>query len=120
MFLPPANEVRGKVIFLHMCVILSTGGACMVVGGGVCGCRGACVVAGGHACWGVHGCWGACVVAGGCMIAGGHAWLRGGVRAYGGVCMVARGCAWLQGGMCGCWGGMRGWGAVHGCWGEGA
>ena len=30
--LPPANEVCGKVIFLHVCVILSTGGPCMVAG----------------------------------------------------------------------------------------
>ena len=26
-FLPPANEVWGKVMFLHLCVILFTGGA---------------------------------------------------------------------------------------------
>ena len=27
--LPPANRVCGKVIFLHVCVILSTGGGCV-------------------------------------------------------------------------------------------
>ena len=32
-FLPPANEVWGKVIFLHLFVILFTGGACVVLGG---------------------------------------------------------------------------------------
>ena len=26
LFLPPANEVWGKVVFLHLCVILFTGG----------------------------------------------------------------------------------------------
>ena len=46
--LPPANEVWGKVIFLHVCVILSTGG--------VRGRRGMCMAAGG-----------ACVVARGGM-----------------------------------------------------
>ena len=28
VFLPPANEVWGKVIFLHLCVILFIGGVC--------------------------------------------------------------------------------------------
>ena len=60
--LPPANEVWGKVIFLHQFVILFTGagctwllwGACMVARGGMRGCSGG----------GVHGCsGGACVVA---------------------------------------------------------
>ena len=62
--LSPANEVWGKVIFLHLFAILFTGGACVVVGGvhvcgghawlqgGMCGCRGACVVAGGMCGWG--------------------------------------------------------------------
>ena len=53
MFLPPANEVWGKVMFLQVSVILSTEAACVVA-------RVACMVAGGHA-WlpgGVHGCWG--------------------------------------------------------------
>ena len=101
-YLPPANEVWGKVIFLHLSVILFTGGvrgcrggACMVargcmVAGGVRGSGGACMVARGwgHACLlgDVHGCWGACMVAGGacmvargaCMVPGGHAWLPGG------------------------------------------
>ena len=63
-FLPPANEVWGKVIFSvqkRVSRILSTGG------GDVHGCRGACVVARG-----------ACGVAeGACMVVGGHAWLWG-------------------------------------------
>ena len=66
MLLPPANEVWGKVIFLHVCVILS-------MGGDMRGYQGACMVAGwvGHAwLWGdVHGWW------------GGHAWLWGGGHA---------------------------------------
>ena len=45
----------GKVIFSQASVILSTGGACVVAGGG-------------------RGHWGACVVA------GGHAWLPGGMH----------------------------------------
>ena len=86
LFLPPANEVWGKVIFLHQFVILFTGGwhawllggaghvwllggACMVARGGMRGCsRGACMVTLGGACMvtpggGMHGCsGGACVV----------------------------------------------------------
>ena len=90
--LPPANEVWGKVIFLHQFVILFTGG-------GVRGCsRGTCMVAQG----GMHGC------------SGGHAWLLwGGVRGCSrgrGVCVVARGaCMVALGGMHGfIWGGVRG------------
>ena len=30
MFLLPANEVWGKVMFLHLCVILFRGGLCMM------------------------------------------------------------------------------------------
>ena len=84
--LPPASEVWGKVIFLHLFVILFTGGACVVALGGR-----ACVVApGGHA-WllqggmrgccrgGVHGCsGGACGVA-----AGGACMGYGEIRRYG-------------------------------------
>ena len=79
LLLPPANEVWGKVIFLHLFVILFTGG-------GMCGClggRGACVVAQG----GMRGCsGGACVVApeGGGMCGcswGGPAWLLPGGHA---------------------------------------
>ena len=81
------NEVCGKVIFLLMCVILSTGGGGCVVAGG------ACVVAGG-----MHGC------------GGGHAWLQG---SSGGMCMVAGGVCGC-GGMCGCGGGVRGCGGMHG------
>ena len=88
-FLPPANEVWGKVIFLHQFVILFTGGACVVAWG-------ACVVAPGG-CGFIWGCawfylgghawfyWGACVV-----LFGGHAWfyLGGHVWFYsgGGMC----------------------------------
>ena len=66
MFFPPANEVWGKVIFLHLFVILFTGG-CLV-----------------------RGVWsgGACLVPGGCLIPGG-AW-SGGVPAPGG-CLVLGG-----------------------------
>ena len=107
--LPPANEVWGKVIFLHQFVILFTGGACMVAPWG------ACMVL-----------FGECVVLfGGCVLAlGGHAWLLwgacmvlfgGGMRGFiWGACMVLfGGCVVLFGGMCACSGGMRGfiWGA---------
>ena len=113
-------------MFLHVSVILSMGGPCMVAWGecvvapggwGACvvalGFRGACVIPpGGGMCGcsrggGVHGC------------SGGHAWLlqgvlliQGGVHGCSsGACMVAWGCvcgwfgghAWLlRGGMCGC------------------
>ena len=86
--LPPANKVWGKVIFLHVCVILSTGGACMVAGvcawlwGGVCGCWGACVAPGG-----MHGCRGACVVVGGMAGCRGCAWLQGVYVVAGGGCI---------------------------------
>ena len=66
----------GKVMFLQVSVILSTGGGtCMVAPGGVCDCsRGACMVA-----------------------SGGNAWLL-----LGGVCMVAPGgaCVVAPRGMC--------------------
>ena len=51
-YLPPANEVWGEVIFLHLFVILFTRGGWMVPGGGW--------------SWGVHGPGG-----GGCMVLGG-------------------------------------------------
>ena len=89
LLLPPANEVWGKVIFLHVCVILSTGvggggwrvwffgGVCMVFSGGVCGFFGG----------GMCGFGGACVV-----FLGGHCFL-------GGACVVFfQGGAWLRGG----------------------
>ena len=108
IFLPPANEVWGKVIFLHQFVILFTrggvrgcsGGACMVApgghmrgcsGGGMCGCSkggmcgclgGACMVA-----------WGVCVV----LFGGVHGFIQGGMHGFiqgGGACMV------LFGGAC--------------------
>ena len=81
-FLPPANEVWGKVIFLHQFVILFTG------------VEGACMVAQGHA-WLLQG---ACMVALGetCMVAlGGHAWLL-----LGGMCGCSGGHAWLLPGAC--------------------
>ena len=61
-FLPPTNEVWGKVIFLHLFVIMFTGGHAWfegVVVGGMHHCRRACVVVG------------VCVVVGGCMVVGG-------------------------------------------------
>ena len=65
--------MKNVCIFLHMCVILSTGG-------GHAWLWGACVVA-----RGMCGCWGVCVVVeGACMVARG-------------ACVVARGHAWLQG-----------------------
>ena len=73
--LPPANEVWGKVIFLHMFVILFTGGACMVALGGMHGCSGGgCGCSWGSMCGcsqgGMHGC-----SQGVCMVAlGGHSW----------------------------------------------
>ena len=119
--LPPANEVWGKVIFLHLFVILFTGGVCMVAGGHV-WLQGACVVAGGHA-WlqgacmvvgGMHGCWGVmCGCRGACMVAGGRR-----------VCMVARGvcvvvgegACMVVGAMCRCRGAcMVVGGGMHGC-----
>ena len=136
VFLPPANEVWGKVIFSEMCVknsvhrghtcVVAGGhawlwGACMWLwGGGICGCRGVCVVAGGcvwlqGVCMVTGGCaWllGACMVVGVCMVAGGHAWLWGACMVVGGVCGCG-GCVWLLGGIHGC-GVGRG---VHGCWG---
>ena len=99
--LPPANEVWGKVIFLHQFVILFTGGVCMVSPGGdawllwgghawllrrggMCDCsRGPCLVLfGGGACVVLFG--GVCVVL------------------FGGVCVVLfRGaCVVLFGGAC--------------------
>ena len=70
-FLPPANEVWGKVIFLHQFVILFTGG-------GVRGCLG------GHARF-YSGGWRAWFYSEGvCMVLfGGHAWFySGGVRGF--------------------------------------
>ena len=97
VFLPPANEVWGKVIFLHLFVILFTGG-------------------------GMHGSLG-----GHTWLFGGHTWLllgsvhgcsQGGMRDCSGGGM--RGCSGEGGGMHGCSGGMHGCsgGGMHGCsWG---
>ena len=70
----------GKVMFLQVSVILSTGG-------------GACVVVAGGGRIGVHGCRGECMVQGGMRgCGGGHAWLwGGGMRGCGGACIVAGG-----------------------------
>ena len=111
IFLPPANEVWGKVIFLHLFVILFMGGRAWLPGG-VHGCWGACVVAGGHA-WllgGVHGCWGGmCGCPGGmCGCRGACVWLPGCVCGCWGACVVAGGHAWLPGGHAWLPGGMRG------------
>ena len=77
--LPPANEVWGKVIFLHMCVILSTGGRVWLWG--------ACVVAG-RCTW----LWGRAWLAGICSCTGGVCGCGGRGHAWLGVCVVARGC----------------------------
>ena len=71
LFLPPANEVWGKVIFLHLFVILFTGeGGCLVLGGawsGGSGPRGA---------WSGAGAWsGGDLVLGGMLK--GRVWSRG-------------------------------------------
>ena len=82
----------GKVMFLHVCVILFTGD--------VRGCL-----------EGMHD-WGVCMVAWG----GGCAWLPGGVHGCWGACMVVGGHVWLLGGMHGCWGDMYGFQAgMYGC-----
>ena len=69
-FLPPANEVWGKVIFLHLFVILFTGGA-WSWGRGVPGRRGA---------------WSRGLLPGGCLLLEGGAWSGGGGSAPGGYC----------------------------------
>ena len=119
-FLPPANEVWGKVIFSEACVNNSvhTGGcawllgACMVAGG-------ACMVA-----WGVHGCWGACVVTGGlhgcwgtCMVGRGACVVAGGMHGYQGVCGCWGASVVAKGDVHGCWGACMIAGGMHGCWG---
>ena len=110
--LPPANEVWGKVIFLHLFVILFTGGRAWLQGGhawlqggvrgcrrgGMCGCRG-----GMRGCrGGMRGCTGGpCVVAprGACVVA------------WGGMRGCLGGCAWLLGGVCV----VALGGCMHGC-----
>ena len=96
LLLPPANEVWGKVIFLHQFVILFTGGACVVAPGGPAWLLGgACVVAPGGACvvalGGMHGC------------SGGVCGCSRGVRGF------IRGRGFIQRGMHGfIWGGVHG------------
>ena len=90
VLLPPANEVWGKVIFLHQFVILFTGGVRGCWGGMRGFIQGVCVVApGGHA-WLLGGhAW---------FYLGGHAWFYlGGMRGFiWGVCVVLfRGHAWF-------------------------
>ena len=109
-YLPPANEVWGKVIFLHQFVILFTGGmrgfirgACVVLFGGAC-----MVLFGGHAWF----YWGACMVLfGGCacfylggayvvLFRGAYMVLFGGMPGFiRGVCVVLfGGHAWFYSG----------------------
>ena len=80
-FLPPANEVWGRVIFLHLFVILFTGEGAWSQGGpgpgGVPAPRGE--VPG----WGVCS-QGGCLVSGGCLLPGG-AWSLGGCLVLGGA-----------------------------------
>ena len=86
-FLPPANEVWGKVIFLHQFVILLTGG-CAWLPGGMRGCSGGDM----RCCSG-----GACVVAPGGHVwffLGGHVWFFPGGHVWffsEGACMVFSG-----------------------------
>ena len=83
-FLPPVNEVWGKVIFLHLFVILSRGGASSWGGASSQGVPppGGCLLPGGASSWG--GCflwrcassWGVCFLwrllpPGGCFLLGG-------------------------------------------------
>ena len=87
--LPPANEVWGKVIFLHLFVILFIGEAC--------------VVARGHA-W----LWGHAWLLGGGVVARGCVWLWGGMHGCGGHVLWGM-CAWLWGDVL-VVGGVHGWG----------
>ena len=78
ILLSPANEVWGRVIFLHLFFILFTWGG--VHGqGGMRGCGGACMPEGACMVGGVHGK-GVCVARGACM-AGEHAWPGGACHA---------------------------------------
>ena len=67
-------------MFLHLSVILLTGGACVVKWGGMRGEVG-----------GVHGEGGHAWQRGACVVKGGHAWQRGGMRGKGGVRAWQRG-----------------------------
>ena len=90
-FLPPANEVWGKVIFLHLFLILFTGGMRGCSGGVLCCSGGSCMVAPRGCAW---------------LFRGGHAWLL-----WGGHAWLLRGHAWLlPGGMDVALGG-----GMHGC-----
>ena len=114
-FFTPANEVWGKVIFLHLFVILFTGGGCVWS-------RGVCLVWGGALSWGV------CLVSGAAW-SGGAVWSRGvcsrGCLVPGGVCLVWRDA--LSWGVClvsgGAWsgGGFWSWGVCSpgGAWSQG-
>ena len=132
MLLPPANEVWGKVIFLHQFVILFTGrGAYVVAPGGAWLLRGGVVAPGGHTwllqgghAWllwgGMRGCLGVCMV-----LFGGHAWFYSGGHAW----FYTRGHAWFYlGGACvvfsvfsdtmryGQWAGGTHPTGMHSCW----
>ena len=99
IFLPPANEVWGKVIFLHQFVILFTrGGMRGCSGGHMRGCSGGASKGGMCGCLGggMHGCLGGCAwfYFGGCMVlfrgacmvlfkGVGHAWFYSGGGMHG-------------------------------------
>ena len=120
-FLPPANEVWGKVIFLHQFVILFTGGGVRGCSrGGVHGCsRGAVwLLWRGHAFFPRGGAWlflggHAWLLRGACMVfSGGHAWffLAGeAFMVFSGGCMVfssGGACVVFSGGVCVVWRGV--------------
>ena len=98
-------------MFLHVCVILFTGGGMRGCCGGVCvvagGCawlREACMVAGGWVCMVAGGmCMVVLGVVHGCQ---GHAWLQGACVVAGGLHGCRWGHAWLWGGLGGCGGGV--------------
>ena len=76
LFIPPANEIWGKVICLQACVCPQ--GGCLVPGG-ACSERG--LVWGGACSWGIWS--GGCLVLGGCLLPGGSG--PGGMPAPGGA-----------------------------------
>ena len=83
--LPPKNEVWGKVIFLHLSVILFTGGGVPGPRGGLVPEGGGMPGPGGVCSWGVPG------PGGGLLLGGAWSWgglLRGCVPGPGGWCLV--------------------------------
>ena len=73
------------------CVVVGAvrgcGGMCVVVGGGMHGCRGHAWLGRGHAWLG-----GMCGCRGMCMVAGGHVWLWGSCMLWGGMHVVREAC----------------------------